>query len=83
MVPGARVPWPLVLFSNSIETTAYREMGQTRTVWLVKVGGQIVNMGEVLSDPSGIKAHQAATMWAAENAPGVSFVWKHAVGSGP
>lgn len=67
------------MFPNVIETIAYRDRGQLRTLWKVRVNGDVRAAGEELDDPSGIKAHAAAVTWAIVNAPDVSFAWKHSL----
>jgi hypothetical protein len=58
-----------------IETTAYHEEG--RTLWLVRIGGQILTVGEVIDDPAGVIAFERASVAARTNFPGISFNWKH------
>ncbi len=58
-----------------IETTSYREEG--RTLWMIKLGGEVLKVGEVNADPSGAHAYETATAWATANARGTVFAWKH------
>ena len=57
-----------------IETTYYS--GEHRTLWVVRLEGEILKVGETHEDPSGSRAHGEASRWASSNAPGVTFVWK-------
>jgi DNA-binding response OmpR family regulator len=71
----------LVTSDTWIETTAYRE--DNRTVWIIKLAGEVVKAGEVSDDPFGIKSFDVASKWARTNLQHVEFNWKHWNGSSP
>ena len=58
-----------------IETTHFG--GEDRTVWAVRLDGNVVKVGDTKGDPSGERAHEEAMLWADANVPEASFVWKH------
>jgi hypothetical protein len=58
-----------------IETTAYHE--ESRTLWVVRVAGQILTVGEVLDDPAGVLAFERASAAARAQFPHILFNWKH------
>lgn len=58
-----------------IETTHFG--AEDRTVWTVRLDGDVVMTGDTRGDPSGERAHEQALVWANANVPEASFVWKH------
>lgn len=58
-----------------IETTFSRE--ENRTIWVIKLDGEVVKLGEVAGDFSGANAYERATAWARQHYPDISFAWKH------
>ena len=58
-----------------IETTYYDD--ENRTLWVVKVGSEILKVGEVANDAAGTRAYDVACAWARENLRDATFAWKH------
>ena len=58
-----------------IETTHYGR--EDRTVWTVRLDGDVMMTGDTKGDPSGERAYEEALLWADANVPEASFLWKH------
>jgi hypothetical protein len=59
-----------------IETTSCGDE-RTRSKWLVRIGSEILQIGEVADDPTGSRALVVAMAWVGKNHPGKDFQWKH------
>ena len=59
-----------------IEMRSFRDE-RARTQWIVKIGSEILKIGEVADDPTGSLGFEAAAAWADANVPGSDFQWKH------